>query len=657
MKVSNRAYVIRCISFVVCIALYSWLGAQDIYIVNPFVQPNDSTLNWYGSGDANGDDTLAWDDVTRMQELIDGTFTDPDDRRLYDRADLNGDQIVDQSDYDIMVQHFQERAPRDPAFYWANLTADEKESWLQKMLAIDKTNEAEWDGQIPLWDCNNYSHQLMINVHGFSDSRDIDSLNREHTYSWDNNGRFNLPLLSAYLIDYEPFLGAHEMNTIIIEDKFMGWYNQSAVEPQWDLVGVQPGEGYIMGENTDYYIQGIPITGILEFSSGPYASFLFYAKYHIQDKVPDEGEIRSNFNSYNVHLLTEKPAQSQKITTNLDIGMIYEVSPVFNVEITDPNFKFSWVSDGISKLGLRDGYNSEITFNLTEGQHNILFYARDIFDRDTLITQSLTIQDLYAPRINFLSPSQGMVYGSSPPVEISIDEPNFEYAIFSLDNRLSWTGFTLDTVFTPALEFGNHTIIVQAEDKYGNTSVDSVSFTIADLDAPATPTGLVGTNITETSVHLEWNASSDNIGIAGYKVYLDNQPTDTCNSNSHTLLDLGPNTTYQVSVSAYDEVGNESARSNTISVTTLDPSVGLVEYVGIGNVKIYPNPTDYLLYVETGNIGSCLITISAMNGQIIIEQEITEPIHQIDLSPFQKGIYCITIRSEDFVTTKKVIKL
>jgi hypothetical protein len=31
--------------------------------------------------------------------------------------------------------------------------------------------------------------------------------------------------------------------------------------------------------------------------------------------------------------------------------------------------------------------------------------------------------------------------------------------------------------------------------------------------------------------------------------------------------------------------------------------------------------------------------------------------HQIDLSSFQKGVYFITIRSKDFVTTRKVIKL
>jgi len=32
-------------------------------------------------------------------------------------------------------------------------------------------------------------------------------------------------------------------------------------------------------------------------------------------------------------------------------------------------------------------------------------------------------------------------------------------------------------------------------------------------------------------------------------------------------------------------------------------------------------------------------------------------VHQIDLSSFKKGVYFITIRSKEYVTTEKIIKL
>ena len=46
--------------------------AEDTrWVVNPFVQPNDSTLNWYGSGDVNKDNVVNSQDLTRIIELID----------------------------------------------------------------------------------------------------------------------------------------------------------------------------------------------------------------------------------------------------------------------------------------------------------------------------------------------------------------------------------------------------------------------------------------------------------------------------------------------------------------------------------------------------------------------------------------------------------
>ena len=41
----------------------------------------------------------------------------------------------------------------------------------------------------------------------------------------------------------------------------------------------------------------------------------------------------------------------------------------------------------------------------------------------------------------------------------------------------------------------------------------------ADTTAPTVPAGTTATNITQTSATLSWNASTDNVGVTGYKVY------------------------------------------------------------------------------------------------------------------------------------------
>ena len=88
-----------------------------------------------------------------------------------------------------------------------------------------------------------------------------------------------------------------------------------------------------------------------------------------------------------------------------------------------------------------------------------------------------------------------------------------------------------------------------------------------------------------------------------------------------------------------------------------DCSVVGIENTCPSELSIYPNPTNTLLTIETEYPDHYSIIITTLNGQQILIEEMEGSTHQIDLSPFKKGVYFITIRSEDFVTTKKIIKL
>jgi len=74
-------------------------------------------------------------------------------------------------------------------------------------------------------------------------------------------------------------------------------------------------------------------------------------------------------------------------------------------------------------------------------------------------------------------------------------------------------------------------------------------------------------------------------------------------------------------------------------------------------LSIAPNPVYDLLTIGTTLSGQHLILLTNLNGQLIISKELEGTTHQLDLSSFNKGIYFITIRSKDFVTTRKIIKL
>jgi chitodextrinase len=99
--------------------------------------------------------------------------------------------------------------------------------------------------------------------------------------------------------------------------------------------------------------------------------------------------------------------------------------------------------------------------------------------------------------------------------------------------------------------------------------VSQVLGTGADTAAPSVPTGLIGTAVSGSQINLSWSASTDNVGVTGYTVYLNDAQlaTTTATSFSHTGLTAG--STYNYRVSAFDAVPNHSAWTATpVAVTT-----------------------------------------------------------------------------------------
>jgi len=98
-----------------------------------------------------------------------------------------------------------------------------------------------------------------------------------------------------------------------------------------------------------------------------------------------------------------------------------------------------------------------------------------------------------------------------------------------------------------------------------------------DRSAPTTPTNLTITAITETSVSLTWQRSTDNSGSLSYKVRITNLANSALNSlatvsqtqTTYTAKFLASDNSYTFSVYAQDGSGNKSADSNLVSAHTL----------------------------------------------------------------------------------------
>lgn len=89
-----------------------------------------------------------------------------------------------------------------------------------------------------------------------------------------------------------------------------------------------------------------------------------------------------------------------------------------------------------------------------------------------------------------------------------------------------------------------------------------------DRTPPSAPTNLRITSITDKSVSLTWNPSTDNIGVKSYYIYKNSTYIGYSLTTAYTEGGLTPSTAYTFYVKAVDAAGNVSYTGNKISVTT-----------------------------------------------------------------------------------------
>ncbi|MFZ1736142.1 MAG: fibronectin type III domain-containing protein, partial [Candidatus Moraniibacteriota bacterium] len=120
--------------------------------------------------------------------------------------------------------------------------------------------------------------------------------------------------------------------------------------------------------------------------------------------------------------------------------------------------------------------------------------------------------------------------------------------------------------------------------------------------APSVPTGLSGTATSMTTVDLSWTASTDNVGVAGYRVFCDGVQVGTTSAVSYSDTGLTKSTAYSYSVLAYDAAGNPSAQTAPVSVTTLSDTSAPSVPTGLSGTAVSMTAIDLSWTASTDNI-------------------------------------------------------
>jgi chitodextrinase len=153
-----------------------------------------------------------------------------------------------------------------------------------------------------------------------------------------------------------------------------------------------------------------------------------------------------------------------------------------------------------------------------------------------------------------------------------------------------------------ALTAGTNTLAVEVHNR--TAASDDIGFDLGlwgshgppDITPPSVPANLVAGAVTNTTAAMSWAASTDDVGVTGYRVYRNGVVVNTVTGGATTFTDSGlaPNTAYSYEVTAIDAATNESAKAGPLAVTTqptimtLIPAGAVWKYLDTG---VAPAPT------------------------------------------------------------------
>ena len=137
--------------------------------------------------------------------------------------------------------------------------------------------------------------------------------------------------------------------------------------------------------------------------------------------------------------------------------------------------------------------------------------------------------------------------------------------------------------------------------------------------------------------------------------YNENIISDTEIEGDFTFTTNDPIGYYDVFV--YDENGDWSVNKENGFLLQLGVSIGENNVAKLG--KVYPNPTNEILFIERGANNTKGIAIDILNlaGEIIHINEMTssQNTKKIDVSGFDSGVYLIKLRSDTEVVIEKIV--
>jgi parallel beta-helix repeat protein len=142
-----------------------------------------------------------------------------------------------------------------------------------------------------------------------------------------------------------------------------------------------------------------------------------------------------------------------------------------------------------------------------------------------------------------------------------------------------------------------------------------------DTLLPTTPANLKSSILTSSGFTLTWSASTDNIRVSSYDVFLNGNFLSNVPAPPLLINGLEDSTIYAVTIQSKDAAGNSSEASSELIVTTLAQKTEIEQgSISEDQVVIYPNPVSrggFYIHQLMRIGGKIKVEILNLNGEIV----------------------------------------
>ena len=166
-----------------------------------------------------------------------------------------------------------------------------------------------------------------------------------------------------------------------------------------------------------------------------------------------------------------------------------------------------------------------------------------------------------------------------------------------------------------------------------------------DTEAPTAPTNLVVTETTTNSATLTWTASTDNVGVTSYDVYVNGTLKTSVTGVTTTITGLAAETAYTFYIIARDADRNSSVASASVTGTTKAPAAGTTACASENFENIPANATSYAVRTWT-NGGITWTATDARTDQPLNNRAIIIRNGSLTSSSVANGIKDLTVTTK-----------